>query len=84
MKPEDRVLKNFVKDVCSNINKGIFEFEYGQALLMEKGVELLGITENGMTMYIYEGITYTDYCSPSLYYTFYNEETTYHLKKSVL
>ena len=51
---------------------------------MEKGVELLGITENGMTMYIYEGITYTDYCSPSLYYTFYNEETTYHLKKSVL
>lgn len=23
MKPDDRALKNYVKDVCSNINKGI-------------------------------------------------------------
>ena len=78
MKPEDRTIKNYVKDVCSNINKGIFEFEYGHALLKEKGVELLGITENGMTLYAYQGIFYTDYCSPSLYYTLYSEETPYH------
>ena len=35
-------------------------------------------TENGMTIYSYEGITYTDYCSPSIYYILYNEETPYH------
>ena len=58
--------------------KVFFEFDYGYAILKEKGIELLTLTENGMTMYIYEGITYTDYCSPSLYYTFYNEETPYH------
>ena len=40
--------------------------------------ELLSITENGMTMYAYQGIFYTDYCSPSLYYTLYSEETPYH------
>ena len=68
MKPDDRALKNYVKDVCSNINKGIFEFDYGYAILKE----------NGMTLYSYEGITYTDYCSPSIYYILYNEETPYH------
>ena len=72
MKPDDRALKNYVKDVCSNINKGIFEFDYGYAILKEKGIELLSLTENGMTLYSYEGITYTDY------YILYNEETPYH------
>jgi hypothetical protein len=38
MKPDDRVLKNYVKDVCSNINKGIFEFDYGYSILKEKGI----------------------------------------------
>ena len=61
MKPDDRALKNYVKDVCSNINKGIFEFDYGYAILKEKGIELLTLTENGMTLYSYDGITYTDY-----------------------
>ena len=46
MKPDDRVLKNYVKDVCSNINKGIFEYDYGYAILKEKGIELLTLTEN--------------------------------------
>ena len=78
MKPDDRALKNYVKDVCSNINKGIFEFDYGYAILKEKGIELLTLTENGMTLYSYEGITYTDYCSPSIYHILYNEETPYH------
>lgn len=78
MKLDDRVLKNYVKDVCSNINKGIFEFDYGYSILKEKGIELLTLTENGMTLYSYEGITYTDYCSPSIYYILYNEETPYH------
>ena len=38
MKPDDRALKNYVKDVCSNINKGIFQFDYGYAILKEKGI----------------------------------------------
>ena len=41
MKPDDRALKNYVKDVCSNINKGIFEFDYGYAILKEKDFEFI-------------------------------------------
>lgn len=78
MKPENRVLKNFVKDVCSNINKGVFEPDYAQSLLEEKGVKLLSITENGVIVYLNEGNIYTDYCSVSVNYLMYNEETPYH------
>lgn len=78
MKPENRVLKNFVKDVCSNINKGVFELSYAQTLLNEKGVKLLSITENGVMVYSYGGNIYTDYCSVSVNYLLYNDETPYH------
>ena len=45
MKPDDRALKNYVKDVCSNINKGIFEFDYGYAILKEKGIDTVTINK---------------------------------------